>query len=93
MFNSFLWGGYLLYRLWPEYTVFIDGQTDFYGEALTREYTHVISLSDGWEAVLRKYDISWALITSDRPLVRALQNELEWRILYRDETAVILRKP
>ncbi len=32
MFNEFTWGGYLLYRLWPEQKVFIDGQTDFYGE-------------------------------------------------------------
>jgi len=30
-----------LYRLWPEKQVFIDGQTDFYGEALSREYAQV----------------------------------------------------
>jgi hypothetical protein len=34
-FNYFPWGGYILYRAWPEQHVFIDGQTDFYGESLT----------------------------------------------------------
>ncbi|MFT3895647.1 MAG: hypothetical protein QM730_28835 [Anaerolineales bacterium] len=43
MFNYFTWGGYLLYRLWPEQQVFIDGQTDFYGETLSREYVQVES--------------------------------------------------
>ena len=38
VFNYFPWGGYLLYRDWPQTRVFIDGQTDFYGEALTRDY-------------------------------------------------------
>jgi hypothetical protein len=37
-FNYFPWGGYLLYRRWPGAKVFIDGQTDFYGETLTRQY-------------------------------------------------------
>ncbi len=33
VYNEFIWGGYLLYA-WPEVPVFIDGQTDFYGEAV-----------------------------------------------------------
>ncbi len=54
MFNHFTWGGYLLYRMWPEETVFIDGQTDFYGETLTREYSQVITLQNGWKDTLEE---------------------------------------
>jgi hypothetical protein len=93
MFNNFIWGGYLLYRMWPEQTVFIDGQTDFYGEALTREYTQVTTLSDGWESVLEKYDVAWVIVQSDKPLVKALQDEKGWNILYQDATATILHEP
>jgi hypothetical protein len=93
MFNNFIWGGYLLYRLWPEQTVFIDGQTDFYGEALTREYIQVMTLAEDWESVLEKYDVSWVIVQSDRPLVQALQDELGWKILYQDATATILHEP
>ncbi|MBE0699551.1 MAG: hypothetical protein IH586_21720, partial [Anaerolineaceae bacterium] len=52
MFNYFPWGGYLLYRSWPQQRVFIDGQTDFYGEPFTRQYEQVISVSPGWQDVL-----------------------------------------
>lgn len=93
MFNNFIWGGYLLYRLWPEQTVFIDGQTDFYGEALTREYTQVMTLAAGWESVLEKYDVSWVIVQSDKPLVKALQEETRWTVVYQDTTATILHEP
>ncbi len=92
LFNSFIWGGYLLYETWPEQLVFIDGQTDFYGESLTREYEKVITLSPGWETILTKYDITWAMIETDSPLAQTLVEKHQWKILYKDETAVILEK-
>lgn len=94
MFNHFIWGGYLLYREWPRQTVFIDGQTDFYGEALTLEYVEVVTLRENWEDILAKYDVRWAIIKSDEAqLADALQNELGWKMLYKDNTAIILRQP
>lgn len=93
MFNNFIWGGYLLYRLWPQQTVFIDGQTDFYGEALTREYTQVMRLEDGWETILQKYDVSWVIVQSGQPLVQALRDKMGWRIVYQDHTTTILNGP
>lgn len=92
MFNFFTWGGYLLYTLWPEQRVFIDGQTDFYGEALAREYVQVESLQPGWEDVLVNYDVRWVITQNDQPLEFALV-ENGWNLLYEDSTSVILRKP
>lgn len=93
MFNNFIWGGYILYRMFPQELVFIDGQTDFYGEEFSLEYAKVMKLEDDWEDVLSKYDVSWVIVESYRPLVPVLQNELNWKIVYQDETAVILHKP
>ena len=94
MFNQFGWGGYVLYRLWPQQRVFIDGQTDFYGEALTLDYVAVTYLREGWQEVLVRYAVDWALIGADETaLSEALQSELGWRILHADNTAVILRRP
>jgi hypothetical protein len=92
VFNYFIWGGYLLYREWPEVNVFIDGQTDFYGESLTREYEQVISTSKGWQSVFEKYNIEWVIIESNSLLAQTLESEYHWRILYKDNTAIILRK-
>ncbi|HAV76765.1 MAG TPA: hypothetical protein DCX53_05355, partial [Anaerolineae bacterium] len=91
MFNFFTWGGYILYRLWPEQQVFIDGQTDFYGEALSREYVQVESLGEGWEDILTKYNVEWVIIQPEQPLVNGLL-EKSWNVLYQDSTAVILHK-
>ena len=92
VFNYFPWGGYLLYRAWPEVTVFIDGQTDFYGEALTREYETVITLGEGWEQVLAHYDVDWVIMPSGSRLVRALRQDPGWTESYADSTAVILQR-
>jgi hypothetical protein len=89
VFNHFPWGGYLLYRAWPEQRVFIDGQTDFYGEALTRQYEQVITLAPGWQEILQDYGIGWVLVPADAGLAQALRQEAGWRPVYQDRTAVI----
>jgi len=93
MFNNFIWGGYILYRMFPQELVFIDGQTDFYGETLTREYAQVTSLDEGWQEILKRNNVSWVIIQSDKPLIPALQSELNWKVVYQDNTATILHKP
>jgi len=91
-FNYFPWGGYILYRMWPNQKVFIDGQTDFYGEALTREYEQVITASHGWENILIKYDVSWVLIPNNTLLSDELSNTELWQIIYLDDTSVIYQE-
>jgi len=88
-FNYFPWGGYLLYRFWPERSVFIDGQTDFYGEELTREYEEVITLADGWQEVLQDYHIKWVIMPAGSVLGSALDDSDIWEEGYSDRTAEI----
>lgn len=89
MFNPFDWGGYLSLTLWPEKRVFIDSQGDVYGEAFIREYEQVITLTAGWQSVLDKYHVSWALVPWNWPLASALTDE-GWLEVYGDSTALIL---
>jgi hypothetical protein len=90
MFNYYSWGGYLLYRGWPELQVFIDGKVDFYGEAYVRQYAQVMNLEEDWEAVLDQYNVSWVILPKDELVVRILKLEPDWELIYEDETAVIL---
>jgi hypothetical protein len=89
MFNEFNWGGYILYRSWPEQQVFLDSQSDFYGEPLMREYDQVITLEAGWEEILKKYDVRWAIVPGQTPLAEALSARDPWEAVYQDTTAVI----
>jgi hypothetical protein len=94
MFNHFIWGGYILYRMWPHETVFIDGQTDFYGEKLMREYFDVINVNTNWEKILDQYQVSWLIIPRDEALAKYLYSidDGPWHVIYQDDTAVIFRR-
>jgi hypothetical protein len=91
MFNEFDWGGYLVLTLSPRRQIFMDGHTHIYGEALTREYETVVTLGKGWQDILQKYHVEWAIVRTDSPMENVLAGQ-DWEVLYRDETAVILRK-
>jgi hypothetical protein len=89
LFNDFAWGGYILYA-WPEQKVFIDGQTDFYGEELTREYAKIRDLGKDWRDELLRREINLVVIRTESILARELPREPGWKIWYEDKTATIL---
>lgn len=92
LFNYFSWGGYVLYAGYPAHRVFIDGQTDFYGEQLTRDYLKVARLEPDWEAVLDRHRVDWVLFPHRSPLSMLLARTHGWRLAYEDETADIYVK-
>lgn len=92
MFNEFNWGGYLLYRLWPPYTVFLDSQSDFYGESLMRDYDQIMSAKSDWQNQMAEYQIEWAIIHIGSPLAGAIENAPDWKTVYKDNIALIVRR-
>jgi hypothetical protein len=77
LFNELAWGGYILH-VWPEQKVFIDGQTDFYGEPLSRLYASVRAAEPGWEWRLDSMGVQLVLIPSDARLAQALTGKQAW---------------
>ena len=88
VYNEFIWGGYLLYA-WPEVPVFIDGQTDFYGEELTREYRDIRFIQPGWKQLLQQRGVRWVMVPPEAPLSGALDLLPDWKLLHADSTAVV----
>ncbi|HSM08686.1 MAG TPA: hypothetical protein VLA33_06680 [Gemmatimonadota bacterium] len=91
VFNQMPWGGYLLYAA-PEIPVFIDGQTDFYGEELAREYLLAVNGRAGWRDVLDRHAVEWTLIGTRQPLAQLLALDAEWSRVYTDDVAVVYRR-
>ncbi len=75
--NELAWGGYILYA-WPEQQVFIDGQTDFYGERLSRLYASLRAAEPGWEARLDSLGVQVILIPADSRLAPSLSSTPAW---------------
>jgi hypothetical protein len=90
MFNELNWGGYLALHLWPEQLTFVDSMADTSGK-VTMQYETVITLADGWQNIFDQYNIEWVIIPSDSILANKLA-EQGWQELYRDSTAIILKK-
>jgi len=72
MFNSYNWGGFLLWALYPDYRVFVDGRTDLYDDAFLRDYLKVVMARPGWEAVLERYEVNLIVIERDSVLATVL---------------------
>lgn len=94
MYNSFDWGGYLMWRLYPEYLVFTDGR----GGSIER-LEMSMRLDNGMynlDTIMDKYDINTVITNTcfydtGGPLkfIDQLVNNNKWALIYRDEVAVI----
>lgn len=83
------WGDYLIFHYSPRMKVFVDGRSDFYGEALGREYIHLLQGSFDWQAILRKHGFDVALIPVDWPLTQLLKLDPQWQVV-KDDTRCVL---
>jgi len=89
LFNSYNWGGYLIFKLWPAYPVYIDGRTDLYDDVFIRRYLNVAAGGEGWLQALDEDGINLVLIESDSTLAKFLSRDPAWVELYRDDLATI----
>jgi hypothetical protein len=92
MFNSYNWGGYLIFTLWPDYPVFVDGRTDLYDEAFLRQYIRIYMADDVWQDSLDEYDIRLVIIEANSVLAKFMRMEPMWREAYRDDMAAVFTR-
>lgn len=89
MFNSYNWGGYLIWHLWPDYPVFVDGRTDLFGDKLLDQYIQVRFARPGFQQVLDEYSINFVLTEAGGFTDNFLALDDEWALAYSDDVAVI----
>ncbi len=90
MFNSYNFGGYLAWALYPQTPVYVDGRTDLYDNAFLTDYLNTASAGPGWQAALDSAHIGFVVIESNSPLARELQRTSGWAVRYRDPLAVVI---
>ena len=94
MFNTYNWGGYLIWSLYPDKPVFIDGRTDLYalnGTAL-EDYSLVHWVRPGWEEILDRYGIGYVITERTGLLDVMLTEKSGWRAVHQDDLAVIYQR-
>ncbi|HUQ95954.1 MAG TPA: hypothetical protein VM120_30025 [Bryobacteraceae bacterium] len=83
------WGDYLIYKLYPRVKVFVDGRSDFYGEAFEQKYVDTMNLKHGWVENLARYGVDTVLLPIDMPMTGALKESSHWRVIYDDGVAIV----
>jgi hypothetical protein len=92
LLNEYNWGGYCLYRLYPEQKIFIDGRAEVYFDKAFPDYSNIVNTREGWGTLLDDWHIDTILVPPMSSLARALPLIGGWHIAYQDATALILRR-
>jgi hypothetical protein len=91
--NHYNWGGYFIWKLYPEYRVYTDGRADLYGDAFMEELATTYYLrGDSWRRPFVKWEILTVVLPPDAAVVTALRALPDWETLYADNQAVVLTK-
>jgi hypothetical protein len=92
IFNSYDYGGYLIWRLYPRYRVYIDGRTDLYGHAFFEQFLQVYEVTADPRPLLDRDGIRTVLVEPQSNLARFLRTQGNWKVVYEDATAVIFSR-
>ena len=94
LYNAYDWGGYLMWRLYPGYLVFVDGRSTS---------THYFNASsqienswDGWEKTLADEKVNLIITRTcfydsggPQNLIDQMARRRDWSLVFQDETAVV----
>ena len=104
MFNPLDWGGYLMWYLFPDYKVFIDGRglrEDVVVEAskIMAAVKNDLGGMPEWKTYLEHYNVSMIITYSVEhfsgrliPLLPALLNDPQWNLIYADEISLVFAR-
>jgi hypothetical protein len=89
LFAYYDWGGYAIWKLYPQYRVFVDGRSDLYGDQILTQGETAVHLHEGWRAILDDWDVQTILIPPNSALAQALFLDPGWNAPYHDSQASI----
>ena len=91
-------GGYLIWRLWPEQKVFLDGRNEVYAGKPAEDYINIAKTEGDWERLIDEYGINYFVLWYRDPLynlvakMEPLIKEKGFRLVYWDDVALVYVK-
>ena len=89
IFNTYEWGGFLTWYL-PEYPVSIDSRGDLYGDDAYVAYFKLMQAEAPLESDPAFARAQTILLEANSPMAEALSTLPDFRVVYRDNVAVVL---
>jgi hypothetical protein len=92
LFNDYGWGGYLIWRLYPDYRVSIDGRAAVHGPRRFADHIEVVEVRPRWRQTLERSGARLVVTSARSALAIVLRASPEWAVLHEDRIAVIFGK-
>jgi hypothetical protein len=94
MFNQYGWGGYLIYRFYPDVNrrVFSFGEATLLGNKVMQQVSDIELGNPDWQHIFAEYGIDYVVDVPSAPEVLALEVDPQWTKVYDDGLAVIMVK-
>lgn len=92
MFNTYHYGGYLIYRLYPRQLVYLDPRTPVYGDAFIKDALAIYQGGSDWKRRFDRHGIDYVICESEAPLRQLLLQEDTFHLVFDDGMhSVLLR--
>jgi len=90
MYNSYGFGGYLIWSRGPGHKVFMDGRSELYERGgVLADYLEIENIRPDALSLLQKYGFQSCLINQGSPLATVLAVLPDWQNTYEDSTSVL----
>ena len=88
-FDSYNWGGYLIWNWYARRAVFADGRPDMYGDAFMNSYISAYEGGGSWSHILDANALCYVLVEPGSGIARAMSTARGWHIRYQDAVSVL----
>ena len=89
LYNAYDYGGYLIWKAWPRFPVFVDGRMDVYRGAPLADYRAISRADPGWEAIAARRGVRCFLVDLEHPIAPTLCFHPDWEPVYYDHNALV----
>ncbi len=92
-FDSYNWGGFLIWNWYGTRSVYVDGRPDMYGNTFMDDYIQAYRGGGSWAALLDANALCYVLVEPNSGIAQALGGAPGWRPAYQDSvSALYLRR-
>jgi len=93
IFNDMAIGGYLIWRLYPQKKIFIDGRLEVYSKDFFMSYLRLSQDYDFWKRTMDDYEVNCVILGHVIPgtqiLIQRLSQDKTWKVAYFDLTGIV----
>lgn len=91
LLNDAHYGAVMIWQLAPSPKIFVDPRYFLYDTKHMSDYWDMVLARNSWQNLLKEYRIDCIFLPANTPLVKTLSTDPDWEILYKDDTAAILK--